>query len=425
MTDTSRRTKLSDAQVAEVCERVANNDASVSGEARRLGVARSTLRNAIASFERRNPDTQPDPGIEQHADGGLTVNSPVLGSVPLTETGMLRHFDLDPDEHVIVRRRLNAWGSEDDPRFQMRLDLLPKDLLTLPDEEREKMPAPEPIKKKPGEPLRWAFVTDYHCPYMDHGLHQTSLAFLKEHPVDLLIHGGDLLNNGKWARHRSRPRFEEEKNEGIFQAGGILEQHREVVGDDGEIIWVPGNHDQWIEQRLIEDNSAALGTRGYKDEYDALDLRRLVDTKGSRVRYIDDDWDLANYPITDKFTAMHGPATGKSATDKVLEMLTGSAIYGHTHHGKMLYKTRHDPRTGSTESHVAIEAFMMARHHKGMGYANQPDWTQGFFYGAAWPDDGYFTAAPAFYSDSRNGGALLIADGTRYQATVDKFGKKV
>jgi hypothetical protein len=210
-----------------------------------------------------------------------------------------------------------------------------------------------------------------------------------------------------------------------MQAGGILEAHREIVGDDCEIIWIPGNHDQWIEQRMIEDNSAALGMRGYKDKYDVMDLRRLLDTDSVNVHYVDEDWDLAYYSITDRFTAMHGPATGKSATEKALGMLTGSVIYGHTHHGKMLYQTRHTPATGQTESHVAIESFMMARHHKGMGYANQPDWTQGFFYGAAWPDDGTFTAAPAFYADRVTGGSLLFADGSRYQATVDKFGNKV
>ena len=60
-----------------------------------------------------------------------------------------------------------------------------------------------------------------------------------------------------------------------------------------------------------------------------------------------------------------------------------------------------------------------------MGYAGQPDWTQGFVYGAAWEDDGYFTAAPAFYNDAPNGGSLLLADGSRYAATIDKFGKRL
>lgn len=424
MTDTSRKTKLSDDQVADVIGRVENTDATVAGEARRLGVARSTLRNAIEAFERRSTET-PEPGVVEHEDGGKTVTSaPVIGGVRLTDSSLCKAMGVDPDEHVIVRRRINAWGSEDDPRFQLRLDLLPKELVFLPDPTtRPKFPTPNPAKRRKGEPLRWAFVTDYHAPYIDHGLHQTSCEFLRDHPVDLLIHGGDLLNNGKWARHRSRPRFMEESNEGIMISGGILDAHREIL-PDAEIIWIPGNHDQWIEQRLIEDRSAALGTRGYRDQYDVLDLRRLLDTDGAHVKYIDEDWDLAAYPITDKFTGMHGPGTGQSLANRVFNMLTGSAIYGHTHHGKFTYKTRHDPATQTTESHVAIEAFMMARHDKGMGYANQPDWTQGFVYGAAW-DDGYFTAAPAFYNDAPSGGSLLLPDGSRYEATVDKFGEKL
>ena len=424
MNDSQRNTRLSAAQVADVVARVADGEASVAGEARRLGVPRSTLRNAIARHDQTA--TPPEPGLERQEDGGFTITSePQVGSVRLTEDDLLAAYKVDPDKHIIVRRRISAWGNEDTPNFFMRLDIIPKSLLTLPDEDRPKTKLPRRAKKPKGEPMRWAFVTDYHWPYGDWGLHQTSCEWLRNNPVDVLIHGGDVLNNGQWARHRSRPRFEEEKNEGIECAGGMFEEHREILGPDAEIIWVPGNHDQWIEQRMIEDNSAALGTRGYRDEYDVLDLRRLLDTDGAGVHYIDEDWDLAYYALTDKLTALHGPGTGQNVAKKVFDSLTGSAIYGHTHHGKFTYKTRHDPATQTTESHVAIEAFMMARHHKGMGYAGQPDWTQGFVYGAAWEDDGYFTAAPAFYNDAPNGGSLLLADGSRYAATIDKFGKRL
>lgn len=423
--------KLSPEQVADVITAVrdANNPASVASEARRLGVARSTLRGAIDRFEREGTE-RPDPGVTEHADGGKTITSEearVVAGVELTDSGLMREYGVNPDENVIVRRRLNFWGSDADPHFHLRLDVIPKENLFMPPLDREWLRAPEPVEVMPGEPMRWVYMGDHHFPYVDHGLMQTSLQHLRDMQPHVVVLGGDLLNNGAWARHRSRPRFVEEANAGIRGAGGYVRALRKAC-PDARIIWIPGNHDQWIEQRLIEDRSAALGFRGYSDDYDVLDIRRLVDIDPAHVEFVDMDWDLAFFPITDKLTAMHGPPGGKggkNAMDSIFDKLTGSGVFGHTHRGGIRYKTRHNPATGETESHVAFEAFMMARHHKGMGYAGQPDWTQGYIYGSAWPDDGTFTGAPAFYNDVNAGGTLLIPDGRRYRSTVDKFGEPV
>ena len=422
-----RDPKLTNAVLTDVLAGLEAGTTTKSGAARELGVSRNALRNALDRFERETTEVA-EPGVEKHDDGGATVTSgPMVGTVTLTEKDLLEAFDYDPDEVVVVRRRINAWGSEADPHFQLRIDVIPKDSIFTVPEDREWMDPPQFIDLEPGAAMHWAYLGDHHFPYIDHGLMQTSTQFLRDRQFELVVLGGDLLNNGAWARHRGRPRFVEESKLGVKQAGGYVRAIRKAL-PDARIVWIPGNHDQWIEQRLIEDNSAALGFRGYSDDYDVLDIRRLVDIDPAHVEFVDMDWDLAFHSITDKLTAFHGPPGGKggkNALDSIFDKLTGSGIFGHTHRGGMRYKTRHDPATGKTESHVAIEAFMMARHHKGMGYAGQPDWTQGFVYGAAWPDDGNFTAAPAYYNDVNNGGTLLLPDGARYKSTVDKFGEEI
>jgi hypothetical protein len=392
---------------------------TTTAAARDLGVARTSLIAAIERYERVAAE-EFEPGVVEHEDGGITVTGdPMVGNVRLTPTELLRKCGIDIDEVIIVRQRTNAWGSVDSPNFQLRVDTIPKNMLVQLDPDREWLPAPKPVKRAEGEPFRWAWMGDHHFPYVDWGLLQTGHAFLEDFQPHLVVIGGDLLNNGQWARHRSRPRFVEEANEGIRGAGGELRKIRDIL-PNSQIVWLPGNHDQWIEQRLIEDQSAALNTRGYSDQYDALDIRRLLDIDPIHVEYVDKDWDLAYFPITDKFVATHGTATGKNAADQMFAKLTGSSIHGHSHRGKMTFKTRHNPATDETDCNVAIEAMMMARHHEGMGYANQPDWMQGFFYGSAW-EDNTFAAAPAVYVDAP--GKLLLADGRRYDASVDKFGE--
>lgn len=418
--------KLSDAHIADAIAAIEGGGISKTQVAKNLGVARSSLNTAIARYERERTAAV-EPGIQTHDDGGLTVTGiPSVGGITLTPDNLLRKYGIDPDEVMIVRDRLNVWGNDDKPNFQLRLDVIPKNLLVLPDPDRPRLPTPEPLNLAPGEAMRWCYMSDHHAPFIDFGLHQTSLQWLRDTQPHLIIIGGDLLNNQKWQRHRERPRFVEAANAGINVGGSILEDIRKAV-PNAKIIWLPGNHDQWIEQRMIEDRNQALGVRGYRDDYDVMDLRRLLDTDNVSVEYIDEDWDLAFYPITKNFAAAHGGGTGKNAADAAFAQLLGSLIHGHSHRGKMTYRTRHDPVTGRIECHVAIEAMMMARHGEGkaLGYASTPDWMQGFFYGCAWEDDEMFTASPAPYIDRADGGYLLLPDGSRYKADVNKIGEPV
>ena len=51
----------------------------------------------------------------------------------------------------------------------------------------------------------------------------------------------------------------------------------------------------------------------------------------------------------------------------------------------------------------------MCQIHQGLGYADSPDWNQGFIVAHVW-DDGDFVTSPAPYVPGR----LLTPDGRRY-----------
>lgn len=413
-----KKTKLSDDQVAEVISAVGddNNPATVAGEARRLGVARSTLRNAIESFERRSTERH-EPGVEEEADGAITVTSDPLtvAGVELTEDALLRQYGLDPDEHEVVRKRLNFWGSDSDPHFQLRLDAIPKQLLVLPEPAREWLPAPNPVPRDDGG-YGVVIVADYHAPHYNRGLHETSLQFMRDYDPQLLLNLGDLGDFTSISRHRERPRLVQHVNDCIVEGGSILRSQREAL-PDAEMVLLPGNHDDRIQHAIIDNNRNLLGVRGIADDYDALDLRRLWDLDPIHVEMVDEDWDRAKFHINDNLSAIHGSRTTKTAGEDMLNKLVRSVVQGHSHRMRFTYRTQHDDPRGGVRTRCAVECGTMAQLSGSLGYGDEENWQQGFVYGTVWPD-GQFALAPAMYVNN----TLLLADGTRYRSTVDEFG---
>lgn len=412
--------KVTDDQLAEVLTNVAEG-ASVAGESRRLGVSRSTLREAIARFERESTERQPA-GVEAEEDGALVVTSEPLtvAGVELTEDGLMRQYGLDPDEHEIVRKRLNFWGSDADPHFQLRLDVIPRNLLILPELDREWLPAPEPVAASDGG-KRVVIVTDYHAPHYDRGLHQVSLQFMRDYGPQLILNLGDLADNASISRHRERLGQVQHVNDCIVHGGTILRDTREAA-PNAEMVLLPGNHDDRLQHTIIDNNRALLGIRGFNDEYDALDWRRLWDLDPIHVKMLTDDWDRAKYSVSKHLVAIHGKRTTKTAGEDELTKRVRSIVQGHSHRIRFTYRTQHDdPDTrGGTRTRVAVECGTMAQIEHSLYYGDEENWQQGFVYGTIWPD-GKFALAPALYVNN----TLLLADGTRYDATVDSNGDEL
>lgn len=419
----NKKLKLSDSQVAEVLAATSDpeNQATVASEARRLGVSRTTLRDSITRFE-REATRREAPGVEADPDGALTITSPpeTIGGVALTEEGLMRHYGLDPAEHEIVRKRLNFWGSDAAPNFQLRLDAIPKSLLVLPETRgpEDWLPAPQPAVREDGG-RRIVIVTDYHAPLHARGLHQTSLQFMADFEPSLLLNLGDLADFTSVSQHRPRPRMVQHVNDCIVEGGSILRDQRRVL-PDAEMVLLPGNHDDRIQHAIIDNNRNLLGVRGFSDEYDALDLRRLWDLDPIHVNMIDEDWDRAKFHVNDKLSAIHGKNTTKTAGEAMLNKLVRSVVQGHSHRMRFTYRTQHDDPVNDIRTRVAVECGTMAQLSESLGYGDEENWQQGFVYGTVWPD-GQFALSPAMFVAN----TLLLPDGTRYKATVDELGREL
>jgi len=397
-------------------EQPATDDTATS-VARDLGVARSTLRDALARLDRERTERH-EPGAQEQEDGAITVTSDPLtvAGVELTEDALLRKYGLDPADHEVVRKRINFWGSDADPHFQLRLDAIPRSLLVLPDLDREWLPAPEPVPQADGG-RRVVIVTDYHSPHYDRGLHQVSLQFMRDFDPQLLLNLGDLADFATISRHRERPRLVQHVNDCIVEGGSILRAHREAL-PNAEMVLLPGNHDDRIQHKIIDNNRELLGIRGFSDDYDALDLRRLWDLDPIHVRMIDEDWDRAKYKVSPHLTAIHGRRTTKTAGEDELTKRLVSILQGHSHRMRFTYRTQHDDPTNGTSTRVAVECGTMAQIEHSLYYGDDENWQQGLVYGTIWPD-GKFALAPAMYVNN----TLLLADGTRYNSTVDSYGE--
>lgn len=412
----TNKTKLSDNQVAEVITALADTPATVTSEAKRLGVARSTLRDAMERFERQTT-TRHEPGVDEADDGAVTVTSDPLtvAGRELTEDALLRQYGLDPAAHEIVRKRVNFWGSDSDPHYQLRLDAIPKSLLVLPEPDRDWLPAPNPVPREDGG-YGIVIVADYHAPHYNRGLHETSLQMMRDFDPQLVLNLGDLGDFTSISRHRERPRLVQHVNDCIVGGGSILRDTRAAV-PDARMVLLPGNHDDRIQHALIDHMRDMLGVRGYSDEYDALDLRRLWDLDPIHVEMVDEDWDRAKFHVNDNLSAIHGTRTTKTAGEDMLNKLVRSVVQGHSHRMRFTYRTQHDDPKNDFRTRVAVECGTMAQLSGSLGYGDEENWQQGFVYGTIWPD-GQFALAPAMYVNN----TLLLADGTRYRASVDEFG---
>ena len=385
--------------------------------AKELGFSYSTLRSYL--LRRGLPTTKG----EQAAPGSRTLvfDEGELPNSPWTPEALLKSHGLDTDKWRVVRCRANRWGEEDDPKVQLRVDVEPIELpFQFPDPGKWK-PLPK-VRKRKKQKVRTAVVlSDFHAPHHDKTLFALTCQYLAEEKPDQIIINGDLMDAAVISRHRVVPGggYDNPVQENLDTAYAILRQLREVCPpEDGtEIVLLRGNHDERIEHALIDNVAALYRVRAAGDEIPALSLRKLLRLDELQVDYIDEPWDRAKVPVLGNYrlASRHGYTTSKSNPGaKMIAELSGSTLQGHSHRLSFYYHTSHHPEDGP-ETRLAAEAGCMCEIKDGLGYTNEPQWSQGFLIVKSWPqsnpgpkDD--FTVAPAIYLPGR----LLLPDGKRY-----------
>lgn len=377
---------------------------TVSEAARKANAPRTSVQSRWASVQSGSYSNEEAAGVARHEDGTATVTGePGVATSP---EELLAKFGLDAEEWKIVRVRVNQWGSP--PQPQLRVDVVPLDLLIAPTDPDDWKGLPKP-KKSTKADQSVVICGDHHCPHHDEKLHQLFCSFLADEKPDLLVLLGDLADYSTVSRHRETEGFRQsvvECNRAVFN---VLRDYREA-SPDTRVVVLPGNHDARVEYYIL-DKAPGLRDIGpaFEEQVSAYSLRRLwrLDELGVElIADYDSDWERAKLPITKALTARHGYMTSKNAGDTMLTKHSNSQVQGHSHRLQFTYRTKHDP----LDVRVAIQAGTMAQIRDGLGYASEPDWQQGFVYGHTWGHKD-FALAPAVFVKGR----LLLPDGRRYE----------
>lgn len=373
---------------------------SVRGAAKRTGVPESTLRGALKRVA---------------ADAYHSVNPD--GSAVFEGEGdsdaILRAHGEDPGDWEIVSLKAGRWGRPEDPQESFRISAVRKSsLLQIPDLSDYEFPGIDPnqVEFDDGTVV---FAGDQHAPHYDKGLHSAFLQFLRDEAPMRLVLLGDTGDFSTISRHRNTEGFAQGLNEINDSVVRMLLDYRHA-SPNTQIVMLRGNHDDRLEYAIIDNNPEYYrvrpGLMESAEEIPSLSLRRLWHLDELGIELIDEEWKRAKYRVTETLTARHGYMTSPTTGSKMLGKHSNSQIQGHSHRMGFTFLTKHDP----LDTRVAIEAGTMAEIMDGLGYEDEPNWQQGFVYGATW-DDGDFALAPAVYIKDR----LLLPDGRRYYSQVN------
>lgn len=381
-----------------------------------FGVSRGAIANRVARIRKAKAEIE-RPGTSFHDDGTATVVSEADLPKGWTPEEILADANIDPAEHVVQRVRVNRWGTEGEPRFQVRVDVIPKKaLICIPDPGKWKAPKPRKNPKRDKGREVGIVCGDHHAPHHDPDLHALFLEALREIQPDFIEINGDLLDFATISKHR--PSISGEYNESVnecLQAGfQILADYRDTA-PNARIRLKRGNHDERLHYQIVDQLAGLAGITAADEEVPALSLRNLLHLDRLHIEYVDEEWSLAKTRITKKLTVRHGTSTSKNAPEEMLAKLGNSSIQGHTHRISARYRVEwNDAAEDEPEFSVrgAFEHGTMATIKGGLGYipGGEPQWQNGFLVVHTWPD-GRFTVAPAVYVP----GCLLLPDGSRYE----------
>lgn len=378
---------------------------------REVGIAESTVRGRLAAGARAPEPDDSDPGLTEHPDGSLTVREQLSNSppAPWNPEAVLVAHGRRPDEYVIVRERYNRWGDPGAPMHQLRFDAVPKDdiVFALDYAEWEPPELPPPVERE-REARRFFAMGDQHCPYHDVGLHRAMLKHVREQQPELIVLMGDGINAERAGRHRQNHGHNRPTKDGIKAYGHIIRDIR-YAAPEARIVVLRGNHDDWIEQRLLEINPDLADIETAFSSTRMHSLAHLLHLEDMGVELVDVDYNRGKFRITPTLTARHGYLAGNNTSDKTLQRVANSVLQAHTHRLTLRFITYHDDPDHGTVTRVAGETGCMCQIKDGLFYDDEPNWHQGYLTGWDWPG-GDFTLAPNVYVHGR----LLTADGRRY-----------
>lgn len=321
---------------------------------------------------------------------------------------------LNPDDWVIEAVSLTEWESNSGegtkiPLHRMKLTLKRKHPINfiLPARIPGKVFKPKPVKKQKSIPQLGVFVGDHqiqgHKKGYDHNLHTLFCQWLSVNKPDFGMIIGDFVDLQEPSRHPTQPDVESPVMEGI-DAGYLV--FRDYIESYTDCVWeaLMGNHDERVKTAVIKHLKWLYGIRralkpGEDYEESVLNIEYLMRFDELNIKLIKPEgpYTHAQRSYNETLVARHGWITGKNVAEKSIERLMHSLIFGHTHGMSTNTKTVYYP-DGTHKTIRSIENPVMCKIQKGLGYAVDPNWVNGFTTVFIW-DDGRFSVEQAFYEN--------------------------
>lgn len=382
-------------------------------ESSETSVRRAIERHELTRPEKNEQQAKPEPSGVRIENDSAVITSDLTEEQLGDAEGMIKDRGLDPEDWILERVIVNEWEgfyknkaneAEKVTLRQFKLFLKKKLALILVS---PAVHVPEVIRVPHGKTSAApsslvVIVGDEQEPYSDPKLKALFVEWLDENKPEQGIHLGDLMDFPTISRHKDNPEWSASVQDCINAGYSTL---RSYVDASTSTKWklMVGNHDERIRNELLLRAERMYGIRpadiNGQEQEESLSLKRLLHLDTLGIDFIDPqgEYAQASVKLSDYLQVRHGWLTGSNAAQASLQRLGHSIIVGHTHKQRVHYKTIYDI-DGKRRILHAVEAGTMCNPHKGIGYAVDPDWQQGFATATIWPD-GSFNIELATYSN--------------------------
>ena len=228
-------------------------------------------------------------------------------------------------------------------------------------------------------------VSDFHAPYYDEELLQACEQLLIDQQPDRLIVNGDVVDFPSVGRHRkTTTRCTASANECVQSGGEILARLRAAVPDDTKVELIPGNHDAWLNNHLLDRAEGVIDLCVSGTDIPVWSMENLFQLKSLGIDLVGeaDTWPHSYVQLTDHLVVKHGNTARAGAGASPLAEMKSSdfaTIHGHTHRAAVVSKTIWSA-DGKRKTFQGAEIGAMCKVEPGgwPTYTSLPDWSPGF-----------------------------------------------
>ena len=260
-----------------------------------------------------------------------------------------------------------------------------------------------------GEKLA-VILSDYQAGYHNQDLHERSCDLIHRLQPDVVVVNGDLLDLPGLSRFRQRPNTHKTVQQCLDAGYSILRDLR-LAAPSAEGFVLPGNHEQRLQNKLIEEIPELFGLRtgGSSNLADPVlsvpHLLRLEELGFKWVVGAEGEWPEADLQLSKHLLVMHGWIVRKGAGNSAratLETLRSSVIVGHTHRLALIHHSQWESGPGRRDEapYMAIEGGTMCDIARTPKTGRHADWQNGFCAVKIRPD-GTFVPVTIVYTTRR------------------------